>query len=100
MLATDPDLARRPSLMSHQRYGPTTGVPRLLRILGERDVKATFFVPGHSAERFPEAVTRVLEAGHEVAHHGYLHEPLTGSTEAHERRYLVLLLKALHAVAD
>jgi len=100
MLAADPYLARRPSLMSHQRYGPTTGVPRLLRILAERDVKATFFVPGHSAERFPEAVTRVLEAGHEVAHHGYLHEPLTGSTEADERRYLELGLKALHTVAD
>ena len=100
MLAADPDLARRPSLMSHQRYGPTTGVPRLLRILAERDVKATFFVPGHSAERFPEAVMRVLEAGHEVAHHGYLHEPLTGSTEADERRYLELGLKALHSVAN
>lgn len=93
MLAADPDLPRRPSLMSHQRYGPTTG--RLLRILAKCDVKATFFVPGHSAERFPETVAQVLEAGHEVAHHGYLHEPLVGSTEADERRYLELGPKAL-----
>jgi peptidoglycan/xylan/chitin deacetylase (PgdA/CDA1 family) len=99
MLAADPDLARRPSLMSHQRYGPATGVPRLLRILAERGVMATFFVPGHSAERFPEAVAQILDAGHEVAHHGYLHERLTGSTEAEERRYLELGLKALDTAA-
>lgn len=99
MLAADPDLARRPSLMSHQRYGPLTGVPRLLRILSERGVTATFFVPGHSAERFPEAVASIVEAGHEVAHHGYLHERLVGSSEADERRYLELGLKALEAVA-
>lgn len=99
MLAADPDLARRPSLMSHQRYGPATGVPRLLRILAERGVMATFFVPGHSAERFPEAVAQILDAGHEVAHHGYLHETLTGSTEAEERRYLELGLKALDTAA-
>ncbi|HYV01784.1 MAG TPA: polysaccharide deacetylase [Actinomycetota bacterium] len=99
MLAADPDVARRPSLMSHQRYGPATGVPRLLRILAERGVMATFFVPGHSAERFPEVVAQILDAGHEVAHHGYLHERLIGSTEAEERRYLELGLKALDTAA-
>lgn len=99
MLAADPALAERTSLMSHQRYGPVTGVPRLLWILAERGVKATFFIPGYSAERHPDAVTQVLEAGHEIGHHGYLHEQLTGSSEADERRYLELGLKALDTVA-
>ncbi len=99
MLAADPTLADRPSLMSHQRYGPVTGVPRLLRILADRDVRATFFIPGHSAERYPDAVAAILAAGHEVAHHGYLHENLVGASEADERRYLELGLKALDKVA-
>lgn len=89
------DLDHRASLLSHQRYGPLTGVPRLLRILAERDVKATFFVPGHSADTFPEAVEAVLEAGHEVAHHGYLHELLVGATEQQEREYIERGLEAL-----
>lgn len=95
MLAAGLDLDARPSLGTHQRYGPLTGVPRLLRILAERSVRATFFVPGHSADRFPEAVQAILEAGHEVAHHGYLHRNLVGSTEAEEREELERGLEAL-----
>lgn len=89
------DLDHRASLRSHQRYGPTTGLPRLLRILAERDVRATFFIPGHSADTFPEAVEAILTAGHEVAHHGYLHELLIGATEQEERSYLERGLEAL-----
>jgi peptidoglycan/xylan/chitin deacetylase (PgdA/CDA1 family) len=99
MLAADPALIERPSLMSHQRYGPVTGVPRLLALLAERSLHTTFFVPGYSAERHPEAVAAIAEGGHEIAHHGYLHEQLTGSSEADERRFLELGLKALETVA-
>jgi peptidoglycan/xylan/chitin deacetylase (PgdA/CDA1 family) len=99
MLAADPALIERPSLMSHQRYGPVTGVPRLLALLAERSLHTTFFVPGYSAERHPQAVAAIAEGGHEIAHHGYLHEQLTGSSEADERRFLELGLRALETVA-
>lgn len=99
VLAVDPDYERRPSLMSHQRYGPRVGVPRLLRLLEERGVRATFFIPGATADRHPEAVIAIVEAGHEVAHHGYLHEPLTGRSEAEERAFLERGLEALDRVA-
>ena len=39
--------------MSHQAYGPRTAVPRLLRLLDRHAVRATFFVPGYTAERWP-----------------------------------------------
>lgn len=55
-------------------YGPHTGIWRILRILKEEDVKATFMVCGAIAERFPDAVKAIAEAGHEVAGHGYHHE--------------------------
>lgn len=99
MLAIDPALADRPSLMSHQRYGPVTGVPRLLALLAERGLRATFFVPGATAERHPDAVRAIVEAGHEVAHHGFEHESLLGRSREEELDILRRGLDALERVA-
>ncbi len=99
MLAVDPSWERRPSLMSHQRYGPLTGVPRLLDVLAARSIRATFFIPGYTADRHPDAVRLVVEAGHELGHHGYLHEPLTGRSREEERSFLERGLEALDRVA-
>lgn len=98
-LAIDPGYASLASMMSHQRYGPVTGVPRLLALLGERGVRATFFVPGASAERHPGAVSAILEAGHELGHHGYEHEPLAGRSQDEVRGFLERGLDALDRVA-
>jgi peptidoglycan/xylan/chitin deacetylase (PgdA/CDA1 family) len=97
-LAADPALADRMSVMSHQSYGPLAGVPRLLRLLGAQQVKATFFVPGFTARRYPDVVRAIAGAGHEIAHHGYLHEPLGGADEVAEISYLDRGLDALTEV--
>lgn len=47
---------------------------RILRLLRSRDLPATFFVPGQTAEAFPDLVHRIVDAGHEIGHHGYAHE--------------------------
>ncbi|MBV8784687.1 MAG: DUF3473 domain-containing protein [Gammaproteobacteria bacterium] len=47
---------------------------RLLRMLDERGVHATFFVLGWVAERQPQLVRRIAAAGHEIACHGYSHQ--------------------------
>jgi polysaccharide deacetylase family protein (PEP-CTERM system associated) len=46
---------------------------RLLEIFEEAGVTATFFVLGWVAERNPELVARIADAGHEIASHGYAH---------------------------
>ena len=69
-----PHVAGRMSVISHQAYGPLTGVPRLLRLLDRHGVRSTFFVPGYTALRYPATVRDIVAAGHEIAHHGYLHE--------------------------
>jgi polysaccharide deacetylase family protein (PEP-CTERM system associated) len=46
---------------------------RLLAMFAEADVRATFFVLGWVAERFPLLVSRIATLGHEVASHGYGH---------------------------
>jgi len=49
-------------------------VHRLLDILEEYHTKATFFVLGWVAERFPQLVRAIDRRGHEVASHGYAHQ--------------------------
>lgn len=46
---------------------------KILRLFDDHGVKATFFVLGWIAERYPELVRRIVAAGHEVASHGYAH---------------------------
>jgi len=98
VLAHDPSSAARMSLMSHQSYGPRVAVPRLLRLLARQDIRATFFVPGFTAECYPDAIRAIVDGGHEVGHHGYLHEPMQGIDAATEARYLDRGLDALERV--
>jgi peptidoglycan-N-acetylglucosamine deacetylase len=99
LLAVRPDFADRMSTMSQQAYGPEVGIPRLLGLLGDLGVRSTFFVPGYTARRYPAAVNAIAGAGHEIAHHGYLHEPLTGKSAAEEAELLDAGLAALAEVA-
>ena len=84
--------------MTHQSYGPLVGVPRLLRLLTKRGVKATFFVPGYTAHRCPDTVRTIASEGHEIAHHGYLHERLGEANEAAEINFLERGIDALEEV--
>jgi peptidoglycan/xylan/chitin deacetylase (PgdA/CDA1 family) len=95
-----PEVAGRAGVMSHQSYGPLVGVPRILSLLEKHQVRATFFVPGYTAERYPTVVRDIVGAGHEIGHHGYLHEPLEGIDEETEAGYLDRGLAALWDVAD
>jgi len=66
-------------------YGPKTGIWRILRILDETEVKATFMTCGGIAERYPEATQAIAERGHEVAGHGYHHEVARDLSRERER---------------
>lgn len=55
-------------------------VDRILGMLAEHDVQATFFVLGWIAERYPQLVRRLAEDGHEIASHGYGHQRATEQT--------------------
>jgi peptidoglycan-N-acetylglucosamine deacetylase len=87
--------AENAGVMSHQAYGPLVGVPRILDLLQEYRLPATFFVPGVTAERYPDAVEQILAAGHEVAHHSYAHFSPIDQDEAAERSDFERALEAL-----
>ncbi len=65
-----------PSLMSNGQYGARAGLPRVLAVLDDYDVPASFFIPAVSALLYPEEVKRIVErAGTRLASTG-------GSTSA------------------
>ncbi|MFQ5890750.1 MAG: DUF3473 domain-containing protein [Gemmatimonadota bacterium] len=53
---------------------------RILEMLSRRGIRATFFMLGMVAERFPRLARKIHEAGHEVASHGYDHRPVHSMT--------------------
>ncbi len=85
-------------VMTHQAYGPLVGVPRLLELLAGFGIRATFFVPGLTADRYPETVERIAAAGHEVGHHSYSHRSPVDLGEAGEREDFERALAALERV--
>src|SRR6185437_10561354 len=70
----DPALADRPLHMSMGAYGPKTGMPRILDLLDRYGIKTCIFIPGWIVERYPALCEDIVRRGHEVGHHGYLHE--------------------------
>jgi peptidoglycan/xylan/chitin deacetylase (PgdA/CDA1 family) len=99
VLTADISSIRRMSPMSHQSYGPLVGVPRILGLLEQHSIRATFFVPGYSAHRYPGVVRAIAEAGHEIAHHSYFHENTAGMDAKTEGDMIDLGLRALKDVA-
>jgi peptidoglycan/xylan/chitin deacetylase (PgdA/CDA1 family) len=85
-----------PIALSMGRYEPRVGVPLLLNLLYEFGIKSTFFVPGWVAERYVPMLEQILERGHDVEHHGYLHEPpRTFKSEEEEERVLLKGIETL-----
>jgi peptidoglycan/xylan/chitin deacetylase (PgdA/CDA1 family) len=85
ILAEGARYAENAGVMSHQAYGPLVGVPRILDLLREFSLPATFFVPGLTADRYPQTVELILAAGHEIGHHSYAHFSPFAQTEEAER---------------
>jgi peptidoglycan/xylan/chitin deacetylase (PgdA/CDA1 family) len=70
-------------------------VPRILDLLREYELPATFFVPGWTADRYPATVDAILAAGHEVGHHSYAHFSPFAQTEDEERADFERALESL-----
>lgn len=85
ILAAGRRFAAHAMTMSHQAYGPDVAVPRILDILDQVGIRATFFVPGWVAETRPMLAPSIVDRGHEVAHHSFSHRSATDLTEAEER---------------
>lgn len=76
----------------------TRTLPRVLSLLGEAGVRATFFVEGLNADLYPDALREIDAAGHEVAFHGWQHERWAGLDPEAERASLQRGVAALDAL--
>ena len=59
--------------VSRGEFG-AVAVPRILNVLAQRELPATFFIPGHTIETYPDVCRMIVDAGCEVGLHGYAHE--------------------------
>ena len=74
-----------PDDISRGLFAGEVGTPRMLNLFERNGIKATWFVPGHSIETFPEQVAQIVAAGHEIGMHGYTHEnPIAMTAEQEE----------------
>jgi peptidoglycan-N-acetylglucosamine deacetylase len=63
----------RLSSRSERVFGLVRGLPRVLDVLDEFGVTATFYVPGVTAERHPDEIGALAGTRHEIGHHGHTH---------------------------
>lgn len=73
-LARDASNASRLGVLSQGLYAVKQGVPRILQLLKEESLPATFFIPGWVVDHHTDRVKEVRDAGYEIAHHGYSHQ--------------------------
>jgi peptidoglycan/xylan/chitin deacetylase (PgdA/CDA1 family) len=64
----------RPGKLAQGEYGSRVAAPKILAMLAEYGVRASFFMPAVSALLHPEEVESYAAGGHEVAVHGWIHE--------------------------
>lgn len=95
-LARDPDNAQRPVTLSQGMYGSKVGMPKLLALLDKYGIRATFFIPGWVIEQNRSLTLEVQAAGHEIGHHGYLHE----WPDKHPEQEEAILLKGIAIIEE
>ena len=76
-----------PGKLAQGQYGARVGIPRILRVLKQHGLPASFFVPAVVAELHPEEQRTIIEAGHEIGIHGWIHE-FNSRLKANEERDL------------
>jgi peptidoglycan/xylan/chitin deacetylase (PgdA/CDA1 family) len=74
-----------PDDISRGMFAGEVGSPRLLDLFDQHGLTTTWFIPGHSAETFPDQMRDVAKRGHEIGVHGYSHEnPIAMTAEQEE----------------
>lgn len=90
--------SKDPALVSRGEFG-AFALPRILELLRRHDIRSTFFIPGHTALAYPDLVRAIHADGHEIGHHGWVHEDPTKLDPDAERSAFQRGLEVLDRVA-
>ena len=85
--------------ISRGMFSGEVGTPRLVQLFDRFGIKTTWFVPGHSAETFPDQIKMVVDAGHELGVHGYSHENPIAMTPRQEEDVLDKCIELLRKIS-
>ena len=88
---------KRLNVISQAAYEIEVGIPLVLDLLRANGILTTFFIPGTVALNHADMVRQVIQDGHEVACHGWLHESVDGMTQDEEGD---LIRRSTAAVAE
>ncbi len=83
---------------SNAQYDQSAGIWRVLRLLDDFDVSATFCWVGKVAEERPDIVKTAFDAGHEISTHGWDHRYFSDMTDDEQRDDLVRTRTLLHQI--
>lgn len=84
--------------LSWGEYGSRRGIPRIRRVLDHHGAKASFFVPAVSALLHPEEQRALVDDGHEIGLHGWIHELNTTLAGPIERELMLRASDTLETV--
>ncbi|MER9178298.1 polysaccharide deacetylase [Mesorhizobium sp. M0955] len=84
--------------MSNGQYGNRRGMPRIMSLLRQYDMKASFFVPAVAAKLYPAEQRAIVGEGHEIGIHGWIHELNSGLPPANERDLMMRSVEALEQI--
>jgi peptidoglycan/xylan/chitin deacetylase (PgdA/CDA1 family) len=88
-----------PSDIQRGMFSGEVGTPRLLNLFKKHDIPASWFIPGHSIETFPDSVKMIVDAGHEIGAHGYSHENPIAMTPKQEEDVLARSVELIEKVS-
>ena len=78
-----------PVTLSQGTFGVVEALPRILELLRQAEIPASFFIPAWVAEHHPDAVKSIVAGGHEVGCHGDVHEKVSDLDAAQEEKILL-----------
>lgn len=88
-----------PSDIQRGMFAGEIGIPRLVKLFDRSGITASWFVPGHSIETFPDQIKMVVDAGHELGAHGYSHESPASLTPKQEEDILAYSVELIEKVS-
>jgi peptidoglycan/xylan/chitin deacetylase (PgdA/CDA1 family) len=77
--------SKSPALIARGEFGEI-GAQRVVSLLDEHQIPATWFIPGHTIDTYPDICGRIAASGHEIGYHGYCHEAPSSARDEREER--------------